>query len=569
MEDLIPTANSGSDVAPHVLAFYLPQFHQVAENDAWHGPGFTEWSVVASSKPLYPGHRQPDLPGELGFYDLRVPETRYQQACLARAHGITGFLYYHYWFGGRRMLGRPFDEVLASGHPDFPFALCWTNESWYRRWQGSIDEMLLEQVYSEEDDVAHIRWLIECFKDPRYIRIEGRPLLTVYRAHLLPDARRTAEIWRAECERAGMEPPWLVMFETQEGQESDPAARGFDASAEFVPHHLGKLVASQPLSFGPGRSHRMFDYEAVASAYLDRPGVAWRRYPCVATGWDNTPRRQTGEALILHDSTPEAYGRWLDEAARRQAAAAGGDGVVFVNAWNEWAEGAHLEPDQFWGRAYLEVTRDVMTAISGRAATPGPPPTTHPQPVPTEELYHDLYRQFVLLQHSASGFLAHADRRIEELKKHYEAKMVWAHHKGEVVTELNEWLYEQLRIQEGLMRELGVGDSRVTDWLEDPGHVFGMAPVATADDGTEGAARAECAQGAERAERAAGAAGAGSGPASHGDPPAGASAEDEVPPVPVRDEEDERRRDDGFDDLPPWPHQKPAPQWLVERGSAG
>jgi hypothetical protein len=565
-----PLPHPRADGSPHVLAFYLPQFHQVPENDAWHGSGFTEWSVVARSKPLYPGHRQPDLPGELGFCDLRVPETRYRQARLAQEHGITGFLYYHYWFGGRRMLGRPFDEVRASGQPDFPFALCWANESWYRRWQGSIDEMLLEQVYSEQDDVAHIRWLIECFRDPRYIRIEGRPLLAVYRAHFLPDARRTVAVWRAECERAGMEPPWLVMFETEE-ELSDPAARDFDASAEFIPHHLTALVPTKPLPFGPDRSHRMFEYEDVAQAYLGRPGVAWQRYPCVATGWDNSPRRQAGEALILHNSTPEGYGRWLAEAARRQAASAGSSGVVFVNAWNEWAEGAHLEPDQHWGRAYLEVTREVLQAIPGaRVPAPAPEPATHPQPVATEDLYHDLYQQFVLLQQSASGFLAYADRRIDELKKLYDAKMAWATHKGELITDLNDWLYEQLRLQEERMEELDVGDIRVTEWLREPGRLFGVA--ADEEEISDGAPAAtpaphHRADGEDEEPPPSWRLDAEDGAGQVSVTDLLGDEADERPPLPVRDEEDERRRDDGIDDLPP--RHGPVPRWLLERDSSG
>ena len=194
----MPTTQQGQEVggsdAPLVLAFYLPQFHQTPENDAWHQSGFTEWTVVARSKPLFPGHRQPDMPGELGFYDLRVPETRLFQARLAREHGVSGFLYYHYWFKGRQMLSRPLEEVLRSGRPDFPFALCWANESWYRRWQGTVDELLLEQEFDEADDIAHIRWLIERFKDPRYIRINGRPLLAVYRPQMMPNAQRTVEL---------------------------------------------------------------------------------------------------------------------------------------------------------------------------------------------------------------------------------------------------------------------------------------------------------------------------------------------------------------------------------------
>ena len=225
------------DELPHLLAFYLPQFHQVPDNDAWHGSGFTEWTVVARAEPLFPGHHQPHLPGELGFYDLRVPETRERQANLARRHGISGFLYYHYWFGGRRMLERPFDEVLHSGAPDFPFALCWANESWYRRWQGSSDEMLVEQNFDQEDDLAHIRWLIEAFKDPRYITIHGRPLLTIYRPDLLPEPKVTFDLWREECANAGVRDPWLVMFETGR-YAGDPTHLGFDASAEFVPHGM-------------------------------------------------------------------------------------------------------------------------------------------------------------------------------------------------------------------------------------------------------------------------------------------------------------------------------------------
>jgi hypothetical protein len=450
---------------PLVLAFYLPQFHQVPENDAWHGRGFTEWTVVARSNPLFPGHRQPELPGELGFYDLRVPETRYQQAKLAQDHGISGFLYYHYWFGGRRMLGRPFQEVLDSGQPDFPFALCWANESWYRRWQGSIDEMIMEQVFSEEDDIDHIRWLINCFKDPRYIRIQGRPLLTVYRPHHLPDPQRTVEIWRTECEKEGVEPPWLVGFETGE-DIVDPASMGFDASAEFVPHHLPHLMKKKPFRFGSERSHRMYEYAEVADAYLNRPPVPWLRYPCVPTAWDNSPRRQTGEALVLQGSTPERYGQWLREASTRQQGE-GDKGVVFVNAWNEWAEGAHLEPDAHWGRAYLETTRDTLSEVLGApkvASSEGVEPS-HPAATPSEDLYFDLYEQFVKMQDISSGYLSYADRRVRELKSYYVDKLGWQRYENEQVTELNEWLSEQLHALAERMRQLSLPDVPDTQWL--------------------------------------------------------------------------------------------------------
>ena len=446
---------------PHVLAFYLPQFHQVPENDAWHGRGFTEWTVVARSKPLFPGHQQPHLPGELGFYDLRVPETRYLQARLAREHGITGFLYYHYWFSGKRMLGRPLDEVLASGEPDFPFALCWANESWFRRWQSSVDEMLVEQEFSEEDDLEHIRWLITCFKDPRYIRIEGRPLLAVYRAQFLPEPKRTVELWRRECEAAGVEPPWLVMFET--GDAGVPSQFGFDAGAEFVPHLLPQLLDAS-LSASLDGSHTLLEYDEVAAAYLNRPTVDWQRYPCVATGWDNSPRRQAGEALILRNATPLGYGRWLTEAVTRQAESAGRHGIVFVNAWNEWAEGAHLEPDTYWKRAYLETTREVMCSLFGDAEEPAVAGPRDAAATSAEDRYQYLYEQFVALQVSRSGMLSYADRRITEWRRYYVGLLAESQDETRRVADLNEEMAQQLTFLAGRLRDLGE-DVPAMPWL--------------------------------------------------------------------------------------------------------
>jgi Glycosyltransferase WbsX len=549
-----PGVGSGRGDSPHVLAFYLPQFHHVPENDAWHGHGFTEWNVVAASAPLYPGHRQPDLPGELGFYDLRVPEARYLQARLAREHGVTGFLYYHYWFGGRRMLERPFDEVLRSGQPDLPFALCWANESWYRRWQGSTDEMLVEQVFSPEDDVAHIRWLIECFKDPRYVRIEGRPLLTVYRAHLLPDPAATAGIWHRECTSAGVEAPWLVSFETGE-EPSEPGLIGFDASAEFVPHQLEALIP-EPVRFGPDHSHHLYDYEEVVSAYLNREPVPWRRYPCVATGWDNSPRRQSREARILHNTNPDAYGRWLAEAARRQQRAAGRDGIVFVNAWNEWAEGAHLEPDVQWGRAYLEKTREVLQGLFGFVPPSDLDEPVHPAAEPTEVLYHDLYERFVGLQREASGFLAYSDRRIRALKTYYEGKLDWARHQNNLIANMNEWLTEQLQLQTKRMNELALPGVASFDWLDDPPKVEPTErgeggdredpPVATRgrDEGVQ-----------QVPPRTA-------GEESQSEPDSSASERngDGIRQLVGWDDQETERRDDGFDEQP----LGRMPQWLVD-----
>jgi hypothetical protein len=303
----------------------------------------------------------------------------------------------------------------------------------------------------------------------------------------------------------------------------------------------------------------MYEYEVVASAYLNRPPVEWQRYPCVATGWDNTPRRQAGEALILHNSTPDAYGRWLAEAASRQMHSSGSNGIVFVNAWNEWAEGAHLEPDEHWGRAYLEVTRDVLGEVTGAPAEmPKRIEITHPKPIASEGLYHDLYAQFVLLQQSASGLLAYADRRVAELKKHYESKVEWANQKAGAIADYNEWLFEQLRLQEERFRELvPTSTAALTEWLPDPSRLYGLPERdENREDGTTGEIGSSERPAEDQREPQA------SQRTDAGDQEADATGGGGAP-----QSDDEDRRDDGYDDLPPL--LTPTPPWLLERGSSG
>ena len=359
--------------APDVraLAFYLPQFHPIPENDAWWGPGFTEWRNVVRARSLFPGHVQPQLPADLGFVDLRVPETREAQAALAREHGITGFVYYHYWFTGRRLLDRPFREVLDSGQPDFPFALCWANEDWTRAWDGASGEALIRQEYSAADDREHIRHLLPAFADPRYVRVDGRPLFLVYTASRLPEPARTTDRWREEASRAGIGDLYLCRVEHNR-EAGDPTALGFDAAVEFQPAFadLGpaqrrslpaRIVRRLHLSNQAYRSHRIYDYGSIVDRMLARPPAPYKRFPCVSPGWDNTPRRRH-QAVIFRDSSPAEYERWLRTAVERFAPFGPGEDLVFVNAWNEWAEGNHLEPCRQWGRAYLEATRHVLGA---------------------------------------------------------------------------------------------------------------------------------------------------------------------------------------------------------------
>jgi lipopolysaccharide biosynthesis protein len=314
----------------------------------------------------------------LGFYDLRLPEARAAQAELAASYGIYGFCYYHYWFNGRQLLDRPVNEIWKSGEPDFPFCLCWANENWTRQWDGQSAHVLIEQHYSTADDLAHIQSLIPLFLDPRYIRVADRPLFLVYRALRMPEPEKTTEAWRREAERAGLKGLFLVRVESLDDERGDPRHIGFDASLEFQPrwtvlgnsriprrkwwHRLGLRTAA-PAFY----DNIVCDYEYLVANALATPDPVYPRIPSVCPGFDNSARRRQG-AVIFVNSTPEIYERWLREIVdrRKTVIAAGGnssataDSFVFINAWNEWAEGNHLEPCLRWGRKYLEATRRAL-----------------------------------------------------------------------------------------------------------------------------------------------------------------------------------------------------------------
>jgi lipopolysaccharide biosynthesis protein len=352
---------------PAVAAFYLPQFHPIEENDRAWGPGFTEWHNVARGRPRFRGHQQPVLPTDLGFYDLRLPATRVAQQELARAHGIDAFCWYHYWFDGRRLLHEPFDGMLADPDESLPFLLCWANESWTRNWSGHSGEVIVEQRYSSDDDEAHIRWLVEVFADPRYVRVDGRPVLLVYQASELPEPTATTDLWRRTCVDAGVGEPLLLAVSSFRQRIDDPALLGFDGVVEQQPdlnvvrpawRAATRYVASRTRLVPRYPAQVRFPYDRlVRTATARQASYATRtdRYPTVCSGWDNSPRRRRG-ATILTGTTPELYAEWLSSAMRTAAP------IVFVNAWNEWAEGAHLEPDDVHGRAFLEATAKAVSA---------------------------------------------------------------------------------------------------------------------------------------------------------------------------------------------------------------
>jgi lipopolysaccharide biosynthesis protein len=344
------------------IAFYLPQYHRIPENDAWWGAGFTEWSNVRKAAPLFPGHYQPHVPGPLGYYDLGDSQVRRAQADLARAHGIHGFCYYHYWFSGKRLLETPFGEVLQSGEPDFPFCLCWANENWTRRWDGEDREVLVAQNYSHADDIAHIESLLPAFRDERYIRINGKPLFLVYKTSLLPNPKKTAEIWREAAYRAGIGEIYLARVENflQELAPA-PAKIGFDAAVEFAPHwrSIGPEVTStlQLNETADRIKPRIYDYDAAMLAMLGRRKPDYKLFRGAFPSWDNTPRRARGPLMFIN-SAPEKYAFWLSQIGRHALEnLAGDERLIFINAWNEWGEGCHLEPDERHGYRYLEATR--------------------------------------------------------------------------------------------------------------------------------------------------------------------------------------------------------------------
>ncbi len=364
-EELQPirAAGQGSGAGarrPMVLAFYLPQFHRVPENDGWWGKGFTEWTNVSRAVPRFVGHYQPRIPRDLGHYTLDGTDVLRRQAEMARAAGIHGFVFYMYWFDGKRLLDGPLESLLAETTLELPFCLMWANENWTRRWDGSEHEVLLAQTYRTADEAALVGTFVRYFEDPRYIRLEGRPVLMVYRAGLIPQG--AVPRWRRLFAAMG-EDPLFVM--AQSFGDRDPRRLGMDAAVEFPPHKLVErleMVNPSLQLLDPAMTAQVYAYEAFAAA----SDLAPAPYPLIRTavpGWDNDPRRQ-GAGMVVHGATPAAYQAWLERlirAARDQPV--GGEALVCINAWNEWGEGAYLEPDVHFGAAFLNATGRAVAGV--------------------------------------------------------------------------------------------------------------------------------------------------------------------------------------------------------------
>lgn len=357
---------SKEDLLIKLIVFYLPQFHPIPENDVWWGRGFTEWTNVSKAVPQFVGHYQPHLPGELGFYDLRVPEVQQRQVELAKKFGIYGFCFYYYWFNGKRLLENPLDQFVSDKEIEFPFCLCWANENWTRRWDGLEDDVLIAQEHSIESDFAFIMDIEKYLKNKRYIRVNDRPILIVYRPQILPNPVETAKRWKQYCKEKGLGDLYLIAVQT--AGVTDPKLIGFDAVVEFPPHGIQVLpqIQGQLNIINPNFHGMVFDFQQAAASMMKKIPPKYTLFKTVMTSWDNTARRQN-QPLIFHNATPKIFQSWLTSTLEYtlQNAPEGGK-FVFINAWNEWAEGAHLEPDRKFGYAYLQAISNALLSVAIR-----------------------------------------------------------------------------------------------------------------------------------------------------------------------------------------------------------
>lgn len=351
-----------------VLAFYLPQYHPIPENDEWWGKGFTEWTNVGKAKKFFKGHYQPRVPADLGYYDLRVSEARKAQADMAKEYGVEGFCYWHYWFGnGKRLIERPFNEVLASGEPDFPFCLAWANETWKGFAHGLTNRnVLIEQLYPGENDyIAHFNEVLPALKDKRYITVEGKPLFYIYQPFKLPDAKLFMELWQKLAKENGLEGIYFVANHDQADSYQSVIDLGFDAV------HLNRMFAF-------GKKKRSFlnkfysylrkkvlntsnvvSYKSVYSSFVGEEDERENVFPTIIPGWDHTPRSGVN-GLVYHNSTPDLFGKHIKEALEITKHKDDEKNIIFLKSWNEWAEGNYMEPDLKWGKKYLEEFKKQM-----------------------------------------------------------------------------------------------------------------------------------------------------------------------------------------------------------------
>ena len=344
-------ANCENDIKP--IAFYLPQFHPIPENDKWWGKGFTEWVNVKRAHPMFAGHYQPHEPGMLGYYDL-VDDSDIQrrQIDLAKQYGIHGFCYYYYWFNGERLLEKPLDRLLGDKSLDFPFCICWANETWSRRWDGSESEVLMQQVHNAESDRKFILDIIPILKDPRYIKVNGAPILLIYRVDMFDNLQQTVQDWKRICAKHGLQDIHVSMVQTFGAH--NPQLYGCDSATEFPPHNPTSSPETGDIAgLKPDFTGKIFDYRDFSAKAMNTRKSDFLQFRGAMLSWDNTARRLT-KATIYRNAEPEEYKKLLLSIVDFTSRMPMDERLIFINAWNEWAEGTHLEPDKKYGDAYLQ-----------------------------------------------------------------------------------------------------------------------------------------------------------------------------------------------------------------------
>lgn len=358
-------SNKPTNTNLKIFAFYLPQFHPFPENDEWWGKGFTEWSNVTKAQPNFSGHMQPHYPIHLGYYDLRVPEVLKEQAALARNYGVTGFNFYYYWFDGKVLMEKPFEILLENKDIDIEYCITWANENWTRTWDGSENDILIAQNHSEEDSTKFITHLFKYFNDPRYLRVDNKPVLNIYRADIIPDMKDTLLLWRNIAKKHGFDGLYLVCCQTFGG--GNPEDYGFDAAMEFPPHNInGRELNSEVTNLNPEFEGKIYNYQEIASNALKSDEPNYKLFRTCMLSWDNTARKQLKSSIFTNFSL-EAFKGWLDNNASsvlENNKYQNDEKLVFINAWNEWAEGTHLEPDRLYGYGALEKVYEVMSKHS-------------------------------------------------------------------------------------------------------------------------------------------------------------------------------------------------------------
>lgn len=358
---------TGDGQESRVVAFYLPQFHAIPENDEWWGKGFTEWTNVRRARPLFEGHDHPRQSTDFGEYVLTTDSIKHQQSELARAAGISAFCMYYYWFDGRRLLERPLEQWREDAEL-LPYCLSWANEAWTRRWDGKEQDVLMPQTYGDGFEEKFFEDALPHLLAPHYLRVEGQPVLLVHRADLIPSPRRFASVMKERARSAGLQGLYLVAAETKRG--IDPRALGFDALAEFPPvggNTFGTAYLRPLKAVSPEFRGRLMSYPRLMKKSIRRRAAPFVRHPGVMPGWDNTARRGH-RATVYVGSSARLFGEWAKRMRDRETADRGGAGLVFINAWNEWAEGAYLEPDKTSGHAYLDALRGEYVRGSASSA---------------------------------------------------------------------------------------------------------------------------------------------------------------------------------------------------------